>query len=264
MIDNNRTSKKGINQILLLTLVVLIIYAIFKMDYSNLANLRLQDIINIFAGLFSPDWAYIWDGTSESLIPLLIETVAIAFYGTVIGAVLSIPFVLLASNVVWSNQLQWIPSIGRGLLNLLRSIPALIYAILFVRIVGPGAFAGALALGVQLIGMLGKLISEELDNSDNVPVEAMEAAGASQLQAFQYARIPQVVPIAVSHILNHFEINVRSATTLGLVGAGGIGAPIIFALQQRNWGRVSIILLGIIIVVVLIDGLSTWLRNKLK
>lgn len=264
MDTNNRTSKKGINQVLLITLIGLILYSIFKMVYSNLANLRLQDIVNIFMGLFNPDWSYVWDGTSESLIPLLLETIAIAFYGTVVGTILSIPFTLLASNVVWSEQLQWIPSLGRGFLNLLRSIPALIYAILFVRIVGPGAFAGALALGVQLVGMLGKLISEELDNSDNVPVEAMIAAGASQVQAFQYARIPQVVPIAVSHVLNHFEINVRSATTLGLVGAGGIGAPIVFALQQRNWGRVSIILLGIIVVVVLIDALSTFLRKKLK
>ncbi|MGX7107789.1 PhnE/PtxC family ABC transporter permease [Hutsoniella sourekii] len=122
----------------------------------------------------------------------------------------------------------------------------------------------ALALGVQLIGMLGKLISEELDRADEAPVEAMTAAGASGVQAFQYARLPQVLPLAASHILNHFEINVRSATTLGLVGAGGIGAPIIFALQQRNWSRVSIILLAIIVVVLIIDLLSTQVRKRLK
>ena len=154
--------------------------------------------------------------------------------------------------------------IGRLILNILRSVPALIYAILFVRIVGPGAFAGALALGIQLIGMLGKLVSEELDRSDEVPVEAMRASGASSFQSFQYARLPQVIAMSTSHVVNHFEINVRSATTLGLVGAGGIGAPVIFALQQRNWGRVSIILLAIILVVICIDLLSTYIRQLLK
>ena len=254
---------KRINQILSWGLILLILYSFINLDYSNLAALRSSDIKHMFAGLLKPDWSYVYDQSSEDLVHLMLETLAIAFYGTLLGSVLSLPFVLLASNVVWGSW-RFIPAFGRGLLNLMRSIPALIYAILFVRIVGPGAFAGALALGVQLIGMLGKLVSEELDRSDPIPVEAMQASGASSLQSFQYARIPQVISLAVSHVINHFEINVRSATTLGLVGAGGIGAPVIFALQQRNWNRVSIILLAIIIVVIIIDFISTRLRKALR
>ena len=112
--------------------------------------------------------------------------------------------------------------------------------------------------------MLGKLVSEELDRSDELPVEALRASGATAFQSFQYARLPQVLSMAASHVINHFEINVRSATTLGLVGAGGIGAPVIFALQQRNWGRVSIIMIAIILVVICIDLLSTYIRQRLK
>ncbi len=255
--------KKVVNHFLLVVLLSLIIYAFWSLDYSNLANLRLNDLSNMINGLANPDWTYVYDRSGEDLIYLMFETVAIAFYGTILGAFLSIPFILLASDVVWGNW-RWIPMIGRLVLNILRSVPALIYAILFVRIVGPGAFAGALALGIQLIGMLGKLVSEELDRSDEVPVEAMRASGASSFQSFQYARLPQVIAMSTSHVVNHFEINVRSATTLGLVGAGGIGAPIIFALQQRNWGRVSIILLAIILVVICIDLLSTYIRQLLK
>ncbi|MGX7091355.1 phosphonate ABC transporter, permease protein PhnE [Hutsoniella sourekii] len=258
-ISKMKTSHKS----LLLALALILIITFVSLDYSNLSNLRLADIGNIFKGLLAPDWSYVWDGSSEDLTHLMLETIAIAFYGTVVGSILCIPFVLLASDAVWGSW-TLIPRLGRGLLNLMRSVPALIYGILFVRIVGPGAFAGSLALGVQLIGMLGKLISEELDRADEAPVEAMTAAGASGVQAFQYARLPQVLPLAASHILNHFEINVRSATTLGLVGAGGIGAPIIFALQQRNWSRVSIILLAIIVVVLIIDLLSTQVRKRLK
>lgn len=258
-----RSGKNRLNQILTILLLVILVYSFLSLDYANLANVRFNDIKNMFLGLAQPDWSYVWDGSSEDLVHLMLETVAIAFYGTILGTILSLPFVLLASDVVWGSW-TWVPKLGRGLLNLLRSIPALIYAILFVRIVGPGAFAGALALGVQLIGMLGKLIGEELDRTDEVPVEAMKASGASAFQSFQYARIPQVISMAVSHVINHFEINVRSATTLGLVGAGGIGAPVIFALQQRNWSRVSIILLGIIVVVVVIDLISTKIRQKLR
>ena len=257
------TKKKIINTSLLIVLAVIIVYSFIRIDYSNLINLQFNNVWNIFTSLLQPDVSYVYDGSSEDLVHLMFETVVIAFYGTILGSILSLPFILLSAQSIW-GRLQFIPLATRGLLNLMRSIPALIYAILFVRVVGPGPFAGALALGVQLIGMLGKLASEELDRIDETPVEAMIAAGSTHMQSFQYARLPQVVPIAASHILNHFEINVRSATTLGLVGAGGIGAPIIFALQQRNWARVSIILIGIIAVVVIIDLLSTAIRKRLR
>lgn len=257
------TKKKLIDYSLLIILVLLVVYSFIRLDYSNIVNLQFNHVWNIFISLLQPDISYVYDGSSEDLIHLMFETVVIAFYGTILGSVLSLPFILLSAKSIW-GRFQIIPTLSRGLLNLLRSIPALIYAILFVRVVGPGPFAGALALGVQLIGMLGKLVSEELDRVDETPVEAVVAAGSTNMQSFQYARLPQVVPIAASHILNHFEINVRSATTLGLVGAGGIGAPIIFALQQRNWARVSIILIGIIMVVVLIDLFSTAIRKKLR
>lgn len=255
--------KKYINHGLAWLILALIIYAFWTLDYSNLTNLRLNDLSNMVKGLIQPDWAYVYDQSGEDLIYIMFETVTISFYGTLLGTVLSIPFILLASDVIWGSW-KWVPMIGRTLLNLLRSVPVLIYAILFVRIVGPGAFAGALALGVQLIGMLGKLVSEELDRSDELPVEALRASGATAFQSFQYARLPQVLSMAASHVINHFEINVRSATTLGLVGAGGIGAPVIFALQQRNWGRVSIIMIAIILVVICIDLLSTYIRQRLK
>lgn len=255
---SNRLTKR----ILFILMVILAIWSFWIIEPLDLSIISASYIRQIIQGLAQPDWSYLNMGTSEDLISLMIDTVAIAFYGTVLGSLLSIPFILLSSYSLWGS---WyiVPQIGRGILNVLRSIPTLIYAILFVRIVGPGEFAGGLAIGTQLVGMLGKLISEALDNIDETPVEAMESVGANGFQVFQYARLPQVLPIAMSHILNHFEISVRSATILGLVGAGGIGAPIIFALQARNWPRVSIILLSIIVVVLVIDRLSTFIRRQL-
>lgn len=253
---------KSTRRLLLIILLLLVIWSFLMIEPLDLSLISPSYIRTIIAGLASPDWEFIYNGTSEDLISLIIDTVALAFYGTVLGTILSIPFTLLSSYSLWG---KWtiVPRIGRGFLNLLRSIPTLIYAILFVRIVGPGEFAGGLAIGTQLVGMLGKLISEAMDNIDETPVEAMTSVGSRDFQIFQYARLPQVMPIAISHILNHFEISVRSATILGLVGAGGIGAPIIFALQARNWPRVSIILIAIILVVLAIDQLSTFIRRQL-
>lgn len=255
---------KKIHLLGLILLALLIIFSFTQIDYSNLALIHLSDLLNITKAMLQPDWAYVYDGSNEDLISLLLETLAIAIYGTVIGAVLALPFALLGSTTILGKRWTWLALMIKGFFGFLRSIPALIYGILFVRIVGPGPFAGALALGLQLIGMLGKLIAEALDAIDRQPLEAIAASGGSSYQVFQYAILPQVVPISASYILNHLEINMRSATVLGLVGAGGIGAPIIFALQQRNWAKVSIILIGIILIVIAIDFINSFIRKKLQ
>lgn len=112
--------------------------------------------------------------------------------------------------------------------------------------------------------MLGKLYTEEIESMDEAPVESMTAVGANFWQTMFYARLPQLIPTFLSLALNHFEIAVRSAATLGLVGAGGIGAPMIFAIQSRAWDKVGIILFGIIITVFLIDAVTGYLRKKLQ
>ena len=112
--------------------------------------------------------------------------------------------------------------------------------------------------------MLGKLYTEQVEAMDETPVEAMRAAGANFWQVLFYARIPQLASIFASLALNHFEIAVRSAATLGLVGAGGIGAPLVFAIQARNWPMVSIILLGVVATVLAVDALGGFIRRRLR
>jgi phosphonate transport system permease protein len=136
-------------------------------------------------------------------------------------------------------------------------------AILFIKAVGPGPFSGVLALGVHSIGMLGKLFSEAIENMDLKPAESLTACGANEIQKVWFAIIPQVLPEFASFSLYRFEINVRAASILGIVGAGGIGTPLIFALEARAWSRVGVILLGIIIMVTLIDIVSGYIRRKL-
>jgi phosphonate ABC transporter permease subunit PhnE len=136
-------------------------------------------------------------------------------------------------------------------------------AIIFIKAVGPNAYAGVLALGLHSVGMLGKLYAEAIENMDMGPVEAMTAVGANRWKTLAFAVVPQVIPEFLSYALYRFEINVRSATLLGIIGAGGIGTPLIFAINARGWPRVGIILVGIIVMVSAIDYISGALRKKI-
>ncbi len=245
-----------------LLLLIIIFFCAYDLDYSAFNTFSWANFTSTVKQLFHPDFNYFYDGSGEDVFSLILLTIAIAFAGTTIGTILAIPFTLLASSNLWSNSI--VPRIGKIILDILRAFPELIYAIIFVKVVGPGAFAGMLAIGVHQIGMLGKLFTEEMEKMNETPVEACKSVGANSVQTMFYARIPELLPIYSSLILNHFEIGVRSASTLGLVGAGGIGATLIFAIQARNWDKVSIILLSVIVTVYVLDIITGIIRKKLR
>ena len=258
--EKQRTIKKW-----LITIVVvgIIVYCAAGIDYSGLASFSPSMAMDVIKGLCAPKWSYFYDGSGEDVFSLLLLTIGIAFLGTAIATVLALPLMLISAANLWKGC-PIVPRIGKLICNVLRAFPELVYAIIFVKMVGPGPFAGVMAIGVHQIGMLGKLFTEEMEGMDEQPAEAMHAAGAGFWQTFFYARVPQLMPICTSLSLNHFEIAVRSASTLGLVGAGGIGAPLIFAIQARNWDKVSIILIGVIVAVFLLDLLTGYIRKKLR
>ncbi|MBO0420386.1 phosphonate ABC transporter, permease protein PhnE [Vagococcus fluvialis] len=254
-------SKKAI--LFLSVLGILLIYSAISIDYSSLSTFSLSMGLDVLKGLSHPDWSFVYDGSGEDLVSLLLLTIGIAFLGTTIGTILAIPFTLLSASNLWKN-LGAVPVVGKFILNILRAFPELVFAIIFVKVVGPGPFAGVMAIGVHHIGMLGKLYTEELEAMDEKLIEEAEAVGANFWQTLFFVRIPTLMPIYSSLSLNHFEIAVRSAATLGLVGAGGIGAPLIFAIQTRSWGKVSIILLGVILTVFALDLITGIIRRKLR
>jgi len=242
---------------------IIIVYSVLTIDYSSVSNISFSMIKSVISGLFQPDWSFVYDGSGEDLVSLLLLTICIAFLGTVIATIFAIPLTLISAHNLWKSN-KIISRVGKFVCNVLRAFPELVYAIIFVKMVGPGPFAGVLAIGVHQIGMLGKLYTEEMESIDEGLVESMTAVGANFWQTMFYTRFPQVLPTYLSLSLNHFEIAVRSAATLGLVGAGGIGAPMIFAIQSRVWDKVGIILFGIIITVFIIDSATGYLRKKLQ
>lgn len=246
---------------LIVALLLLYVWAFAGIPYAGFKETALQVTKSIAQGIFSPDWDYVYLPDGEDLLRGLLITLEISILGTVISTIISVPLAFLAS--VNMSTKKAISGSGKMLLSFIRTFPEIVMAILFIKAVGPGSFAGVLALGLHSVGMLGKLFSDEVEQIDKGPIEALTAAGANRLQILMYAVLPQVLPGFLSYTLYRFEINVRSATILGVIGAGGIGTPLIFALSTRDWDRVGIILLGIIVMITIIDILSGAIRKKL-
>ncbi|WP_068480524.1 phosphonate ABC transporter, permease protein PhnE [Pseudoclavibacter helvolus] len=205
--------------------------------------------------LFPPDFSKF--GT---IFSLLIETLQMAIVGTVLGAVLSLFMAFAASSNIAP---KWMYYPARWVMNIIRSVPDLVFALMFVSAVGLGPFAGILAMTLGSIGSIGKVYAEAMESVDRGPMSAMQAVGASRRQLIQYGVLPQAAPLLVSYTLLLFEGNVRGATILGLVGAGGIGLELTTAMKMYDYGHLSAIIICIIVLVTLIDQSSALIRKRL-
>lgn len=188
----------------------------------------------------------------------MLETIQMAVWGSLLAIILSVPFGLLSAANITP---QWIRFPTRRLMDAFRAINELIFALVFVSAVGLGPLAGVLALTVHTTGTLAKLFSEAVEAIDNRPVEGIRATGANKIQEIVYGVIPQVLPLWTSYSLYRYEANVRSATVLGIVGAGGIGFYLFDAMRAFKYDVTTAIVLIIIVAVSLTDMLSQLLRN---
>lgn len=186
------------------------------------------------------------------------ETLSIAFLGTVLGAVLALPFSLLAArNIIPSIFLRF-PV--RRFLDSIRGIDTLIWALVWINVVGLGPFAGVLAIATSDFGAFGKLFSEAIEGADRKQVEGIRAAGGSKLHEIRFGLMPQVLPVLAGQILYFIESNTRSATIIGIVGAGGIGLQLAEQIRVLEWQKVSSLVLMILVAVAAIDFISSRLR----
>lgn len=223
-----------------------------------------QTAINMSRYLFDPgEYAittYITQAIPAQSVPLLmLETLMIAFIGTVLGAVLSIPIAFLSSkNIVGERKSIY----GTTIITMIRTFPVFIWALIFIVIEG-GALAGVLAIGVSSIGMISKLFIEAIEDIDKGILEALDSTGATALQKIRFGIIPQLTVNFLSVTIYRFEINVKNATLLGVVGAGGIGFLLTDATLNFNFDVVAVCLWGLIPTVIIIDAISTYIRNRL-
>lgn len=238
----------------------LIFWGFKGIEYKGIMQSASGSIDALIRGFLHPDMAYATNNTIDGLPYAILETIAIAISGTFVSAIISIPFALLASqNIVGSK----VSKIGKLIVTMIRTFPELILALIFISVVGPGAPAGILALGIHSIGMLAKLFSESIESMDLGVKEALESCGGNYFEVLFRAVLPQVSPELMSYTLYRFEINMRAASTLGLVGAGGIGAPLIFAIRSRSWSRAGVIIIVLVITVSIIDQISSRIRKRI-
>lgn len=218
--------------------------------------------------MFPPDLSVATLGATGTGI---LETFQMSFLGALIGAIVALPLAATGTQAVptvGASQSERVAlaipyHLARFILNVFRSVPDILWALVFVVALGLGPFPGTLALAVHSAGVLGKLYSETLEAVPNRPVEALRATGASGLGAFLFGRLPQAMNPFASLTLYQWECNIRSATILGFVGAGGIGQQILISMQLFDYPKVATLVGATIIVVLLVDRFSATVRQRL-
>ena len=235
-------------------------FPLFLSGMPMLADYVRQTIPTLTIDNFSADLGeWMW-GVKHWLL-LLFDTIVIAFLGSLLGGTLAFIFSFPASrNLVEST---WICFTARRVMEVARTVPELVYALILVFAFGVGPFAGMLALAIHTWGALGKLMSEVNENIDMAPLEGVTASGANWLEVIRAAVVPQVMPNFLSYALFRFEINVRAATVLGLVGAGGIGGELYLVIRQFEYTDISAIVVLIVMTVAIIDMASEHLRHRI-
>ncbi|MFL2770522.1 MAG: phosphonate ABC transporter, permease protein PhnE [Rhodospirillaceae bacterium] len=216
-----------------------------------------HEAIDLTSRMFPPDWPY-----SNALWRPLWDTFNIATLGTALALLVSIPIAFCAAQNTTPSAVIVRPA-ALFIIAASRSINSLIWALLLVVIVGPGVFAGVLAIGLRSIGFCGKLLYEAIEEISTEPVEAVMATGASSSQVLAYGVVPQIMPAFAGISIFRWDINIRESTILGLVGAGGIGLQLSASINNLDWSRVAVILIVILCTVIVSEWLSARIRAAL-
>jgi phosphonate transport system permease protein len=211
---------------------------------------------DFLARLFPPDFSVL-----DIAVRALIETVQMSLIGTTIGAFLSIPIAIASAHNLAPSSVQWFAIL---LQNGVRSVPSIVLGLFFVAATGLGAPAGTLALGIYTIGYLAKFYQTAIEAVDPKSIEALQVTGASWLQIAQYGILPQVLPLGLGYTLYMFEYNIRSASVLGVVGAGGIGFELVNYVRGFEYPKATTMMLVLLIVVTAIDAVSSQFRKRLE
>ena len=239
-----------------LLVVIIISLRMTGFDFSVIIN-RARELTVILGQIFQPNFSYF-----PNIVRPLIETIKMSILGTVIGCLIGLPLAILASSNINHNK----PSLLaiRFILSIMRSVPTLIYASVLALVFGLGTFAGTLAITIFTVGIVAKMLYESIETIDMKPYEAMVSFGATTLQAFWTACMPQILPTYVDDCLYCFELNVRASSILGYVGAGGLGVLIRERTGLRAYNDLGMVLLILFLVVLVIDFVNDYIRSKIS
>ena len=258
-LDNGHEVKRPKSKMPLIIICLVIVLAFsIRMTGFDLGIIvkRFAQLGVILGKIFHPDFSFL-----PKEIGPLIDTIKMSLLGTIIGCTLALPIAILSSSNINKNKI--LLSLCKFLLAIVRTLPTIIIATIAALIFSLGTFAGTVAITIFTFGVVGKMLFESIETIDMGPFEAMESFGANKFEAFWSACIPQIFPTYLSHCLYCFEMNIRAASILGYVGAGGLGLLINERIGWRDYNSLGTVLLVLFIAVVLVDFLSTYFRKKL-
>lgn len=256
--DRSRLSRMK-KVLLLLTLAVLFFSSFQTLVLPDMDGKGMAAAAAIMQGILHPDWSMIFSLAHDGVPWLLYETFCIAFLGTLGGTVIAAWFSFSASF-----RLLPVPAAlaSRLILLLIRAVPVFVYGLMWIRVTGPGPFAGVLTLSLCSVGLLAKRFLIAIDDIRLEPYRAYRAMGISVARSIRWAVLPQLVPRYGAAVLYRFDVNLRDAAILGLVGAGGIGTPLILAMMHYEWAAAGALLWGMTGLVTIVEIFSEWLRKK--
>lgn len=219
------------------------------------SGLQVRDLVD---RMFPPEGRY-----AGALLQPLVDTLHIATLGTILGIAIALPVAFLAASTTTPSRAVVRP-VALLILVTSRSVNSIIWALILVVLLGPGLAAGIIAIALRSVGFVGKLVYEAIEEAPELPVTAMTTTGARRAQALAYGLVPQILPTVAGVSVYRWEINIREATILGLVGAGGIGLALQASIDALAWSRVSVVLLVILATVVLAEWVSAKVRAGLS
>ena len=250
----------GYKLMLALLIVAMIVWSATALNPITTGPQGLSVAGSILTGIINPDTDLLFNLTPQGVPFLLLETLAIAFVGTIVGAILAVPLAFASATNIVPRPIAFLI---RLFIMAVRTLPVFIYGLMFIRVTGPGPFAGLLTMAVSSIGMISKLYVETIEELDTGIIESLDAAGCNGFEKIRYGIVPQLSSDFLSTMIYRFDMNIRDVAVLGLVGAGGIGAPLIFAMGSFRWNEAGSILIGLVVLVLVIEYFSTKIRNKL-
>lgn len=247
------------------TLVLLIVFSLLSWSgtavrFEGFATKGIEVAKGVGNGLIHPDTNLLFNLTTEGVPYQLFQTVAIAVLGTLIGGLLAVPFSFLASGKIVPKGVAFVTN---AVILIIRTIPSLVWALVWIRVTGPNAFCGVVTQSVCSIGMISKMYITAIEDIDVRILESLDASGCTAFQKIRYGILPQIIPNFISTVIYRFDINVKDATTLGIVGAGGIGAALIQCINSSRWSMVGAYLCGMIVLMLFIEFFSTKIRSRL-
>ena len=250
-------SWKTLISIIFFCSILVFIVKDLEINFVKLVSDSSKYFGDILSRMLPPDFSNL-----DQLIYAMFETIEIAFLGTFIAIVLSIPFGLFSARNLAPNYFVYI--VCKTVVIFFRAIPEFIIAMILVIAIGFGAMPGVLALGLHTMGFLAKFYAEDIEHINKGPIDALKSSGATKSQIISFGIIPQILPAFVANNLYILDRNVRMATMLGIVGAGGIGYELQSSFRMFEYERVSAIIMLIFLTIFLIDNFSSYIRSKIK